>query len=121
VTFLADENIPYAVIKRLRGEGVEIISVLEEFRGINDEKIIEISSGRRLIIITFDKDFGYLVFRRMVGVPFGVILLRIPLKSPDYIFKMLKWILLESRMKFEQNFVVATESKVRIVPLRRLG
>jgi len=39
VTFLADENIPYAVIKRLRGEGVEIISVLEEFRGINDEKI----------------------------------------------------------------------------------
>jgi predicted nuclease of predicted toxin-antitoxin system len=88
---------------------------LEEFRGINDEKIIEISSGRRLIIITFDKDFGYLVFRRMVGVPFGVILLRIPLKSPDCIFKMLKWIILESRMKFEQNFVVVTESKVRIV------
>ena len=121
MTFLADENIPYAVIKRLRESGVEIISVLEEFRSLDDEKIIEISSGQRLIIIAFDKDFGYLVFRRMVGVPFGVILLRIPLRSPDYIFKMMKWILLESRMKFERNFVVVTESKVRVVPLGRLG
>ncbi|NIA10345.1 MAG: hypothetical protein GWP10_11615 [Nitrospiraceae bacterium] len=121
MTFLADENIPYAVIKRLRELGVEIISVLEEFRGLNDEKIIEISSEQRLIIITFDKDFGYLVFRRMVGVPFGVILLRIPLRSSGYIFKMLKWTLLESRIKFERNFVVVTESKVRVVPLGRLG
>ena len=54
MTFIADENIPYEVIKRLRG---------------------------------------------------GVILLRIQIKSPDYIFKMLKWILFESRIKFERNWV----------------
>ena len=121
MTFLADENIPYVVIKRLRELGVEIISVLEEFLVSSDAKIIEISSGQRLIIITFDKDFGYLIFRGMVSVPFGAILLRIPLRSPGYIFKMLKWILLESGIKFERNFVVVTESNVRIVSLRRLG
>ena len=121
MTFLADENIPYAVIKRLRRAGVEIISVLEEFRGMSDEKLIEVSSGQRLIIITFDKDFGYLVFKKMVDVPFGVILIRIPLRSPDYIFKMMRWILLESKIKFERNFVVVTESKVRVVSLGRLG
>jgi hypothetical protein len=42
-----DENIPYGVIKRLRGAGAEIISVLEEFRGMSDEKIMKISSGQR--------------------------------------------------------------------------
>ena len=117
MTFLVDENIPYEVIKRLRGAGAEIISVLEKFRGISDEKIMKISSGQRLTIITFDKDFGYLVFKRGIGAPYGVILLRIQMKSPDYIFKMLKWILFESGIKFERNFVIVTESKVRVVPL----
>lgn len=117
MTFLADENIPWVVIKRLRGEGVEIISVLEEFRGLSDEKIMDISSGQRLTIITFDKDFGYLIFKRGIGAPHGVILLRIRMKSPDYIFKMLKWILFESGIKFDRNFVIVTESKVRVVPL----
>lgn len=64
MTFIADENIPYEVIKRLRGAGAEIFSVLEEFRGMSDEKIMNVSSGQRLTIITFDKDFGYLVFKR---------------------------------------------------------
>ncbi len=115
MTFLADENIPYEVIKRLREEGVEIISVLEEFRGMSDERIMNISSGQRLTIITFDKDFGYLVFKRGIGAPYGVTLLRIPMKSPDYIFKMLKWTLLESEITFERNFVIVTGSKVRVV------
>ncbi len=44
MTFIADENIPYEVIKRLRGAGAEMISVLEEFRGMSDEKIMKISS-----------------------------------------------------------------------------
>jgi len=117
VTFIADENIPYEVIKRLRGAGAEIFSVLEEFRGMSDEKIMKVSSGQRLTIITFDKDFGYLVFKSGVGAPYGVILLRIQMKSPDYIFKMLKWILFESGITFERNFVIVTESKVRVVPL----
>lgn len=39
------------------------------------------------------------------------------MKSPDYIFKMLKWILFESGITFERNFVIVTESKVRVVPL----
>lgn len=118
MTFLADENIPYEVIKRLREEeAVEIISVLEEFRGMSDENIIKISSRQRLIIITFDKDFGYLIFGRMTDVPFGVILFRISIKSLDHIFKMLKWILFESGIKFERKFVIVTESKVRVIPL----
>ena len=103
------------MIERLRGAGAEIISVSEV--SWCDEKIMKISSGQRLTIITFDKDFGYLVFKRGIGAPYGVILFRIRMKSPDYIFKMLKWILFESGIKFERNFVVVTESKVRVVPL----
>ena len=74
-------------------------------------------SGQRLIIIIFDKDFGYLTFGRMTDVPFGVILLRISIKSLDHIFKMLKWILFESGIKFERKFVSVTESKGGVIPL----
>lgn len=42
VTFIADENIPYEVIKRLRGAGAAIISVPEEFRDMSDERIMKV-------------------------------------------------------------------------------
>ncbi|WP_456369125.1 DUF5615 family PIN-like protein [Thermococcus sp.] len=37
--FLADENIPYPVVKRLRENGFNITSIYEVNRGITDEEV----------------------------------------------------------------------------------
>jgi predicted nuclease of predicted toxin-antitoxin system len=84
--FLADENIPLFVIKRIRKEGYKIISVAEEYAGSRDEKILDLSSKNKWIIITFDRDFGELIHKQKYEKPFGIIFLRVPPRSPDYIF-----------------------------------
>lgn len=115
--FLADENIPLFVIKQLRKEGFKIISVAEEYAGSRDEKILELSSKNKWIIITFDKDFGELVYKQKYEKPFGIIFLRVPPKSQDYIFHIMKWLLLQTNISFEGNFLVVNESKVRVIKL----
>ncbi len=100
--FLADENIPLKVVKR---HGLDIISVAEIQIGMNDEDIAKLSEKEGAIIITFDKDFGEIIFRRSIK-SYGLILLRIPPKSVDYIYSFLKWILTESKIEFERKLVV---------------
>lgn len=116
-TFLADENIPFYVVKQLRKEGFKIISVVEEFAGSSDEKILEISSRKKWVIITFDKDFGDLIYKEKSDKPAGIILLRVAPKSPAFILQVLKWLLLEKKLSFEGNFVVVNKDKVRTIKI----
>jgi predicted nuclease of predicted toxin-antitoxin system len=115
--FLADENIPLSVIKQLRKEGCKIISVTEEFKSLSDKKILELSSENKWIIITFDRDFGDLIFKQNYGKPFGIIFLRIIPKSPNYILQFLKWLLMQTSISFEGNFVVVNTDKVRTIKI----
>jgi len=116
-TFLADENIPLYVVKQLRKEGCKIISVAEEFAGSSDEKILELSSRNKWVIITFDKDFGELIYKQKSSKPYGIILLRVTPKSPEYILQLLKWLLLQVNISFEGNFVVVNKDKVRTIKM----
>jgi predicted nuclease of predicted toxin-antitoxin system len=115
--FLADENIPLSVIKQLRKEGCKIISVAEEFKKSSDKKILELSSSNKWIIITFDKDFGELIYNQNCDNPFGIILLRVTPKSPDYILQILKWLLMQTSISFEGNFVIVNKDKVRTIKI----
>ncbi len=116
-TFLADENIPLYVVKQLRKEGYKVISVTEEFAGLSDEKILELSSRNKWVIITFDKDFGELIYKQKSNKPYGIILMRVTPKSPEYILQLLKWLLLQTNISFELNFVVLNKDKVRVIKM----
>ena len=116
-TFLADENIPLYVVKQLRKEGYKVISVTEEFAGSSDEKILELSSRNKWVIITFDKDFGELIYKQKSNKPYGIILMRVTPKSPEYILQLLKWLLLQTSILFEANFVVLNKDKVRVIKM----
>lgn len=114
--FIADENIPLKVVKKLRDLNVNVVSVTEIQVGLNDEEIAKMSEKEKAIIVTFDKDFGEIIFKKQMK-PFGVILLRIPPKSVDYIFDFLRWLLIESKIEFERKLVVVREDKIRIINL----
>jgi len=114
--FLADENIPLKVVKRLREDGLDIISVADIQIGMDDEEIAKLSEKEKAILITFDKDFGEIIFRKLIK-PYGLILLRIPPKSVDYIYNFLKWLLIESKIEFEDKLVVVREDKIRVLSL----
>ncbi|PKK38091.1 hypothetical protein BWI96_03150 [Siphonobacter sp. SORGH_AS_0500] len=84
---LADENIDHNLIEALRSVGIEVMSIYEEFRGISDYSIIEISRNPSRIILTEDKDFGEWVFAHQVK-DISVVLLRYELKETEAIKKL---------------------------------
>ncbi len=61
--FLANENFPFPSIKFLRENGYEIISISEESSGIADSEVLQKASAENLIILTFDSDYGELIFK----------------------------------------------------------
>jgi predicted nuclease of predicted toxin-antitoxin system len=71
--FIADENIPLRVVDRLK-EDIDIIHVTAIKAGLRDEEIIYLSNEERAVIITFDKDFGEIIFKHNKK-PLGVIIL----------------------------------------------
>lgn len=59
---LANENIPFASIKELRSEGFDILTIAESYRGESDRKVLSVCADEQRSLITFDRDYGELIF-----------------------------------------------------------
>ena len=115
--FVADENIPIFVIKQLRQKGCKIVSITEDAKGYSDEAVLDISIKHRAVLISFDKEFGSRIHRSRPSALCGFILLRISPRSPEYILKMLEWLIFESGIELKSNYIVLNEYKVRSHPI----
>ncbi len=71
---LLDKNIGLKVYHELRKQGYRVQSVLVEFRGAFDEEVVETAIRHDKLIVTMDKDFGYLA---QAYNPPGIIILRL--------------------------------------------
>jgi len=86
--FLADENFPGDAVRGMRDRGLDVAWVCEDQSGAADDKVLSRSQAEQRVLLTFDKDFGELVFRRGVHCSAGVVLFRIKLPSPDWTVAM---------------------------------
>lgn len=73
---LANENFPLSSISILKAAGYDIVSVGEEFSGILDSEVIDFARKEHRIILTFDRDYGELIFKRGYRPTAGVIYFR---------------------------------------------
>ena len=62
--FLANENIPLNSIKSIRESGYDISAIIEDNPGVTDEQVLKIALLENRIILTFDRDYGELIFKR---------------------------------------------------------
>ena len=62
--FVADENFPRPALDAQRNAGWQVFSVAGECPGISDEEVAALCSESQRVLLTFDKDFGEIVFRR---------------------------------------------------------
>lgn len=76
MVFLANENFPRPSTIILREKGFSVRSIQEDSPGIADEEVIKIASELNLIILTFDRDYGELIFRYSKDNPPAVIFFR---------------------------------------------
>jgi len=113
VNLVADENIDTEIIAELRGRGYEILSISENFSGIPDEEVLEIANKYNAILITGDKDFGELVFRRGQANK-GVILIRIFGVPQEEKARIVLEVFELHKTDFMENFTVIGKNKIRI-------
>lgn len=78
---LADESVDGDIVDVLRDSGHDVLYVAELEPGIPDEQVLSRSRAEDRLLLTADKDFGELVFRRKLGSS-GVMLIRLAGMSP---------------------------------------
>lgn len=111
--FLADEDVPRAIVLALREAGHDVTWIRETSPGIRDEAVLASAVADHRVLLTFDKDFGDLVYR--VGRPAscGVVFFRIPLAQPAALASGIVQTI-GSRDDWEGNFSVIEPGQIRM-------
>lgn len=110
--FLVDECTGPKVAAWLRREGHEVFSVFDEARGIEDDEVIQKAYDENWILITNDKDFGEKVYRGRRPHR-GIIFMRLDDERATNKIQVLRRLLELYPDRFEDQFVVVTETQVR--------
>ncbi len=110
---LLDENIGLRTYNELKAQGYHVQSILVEKRGASDTEVIAEAIQQGKVIVTMDKDFGYLAQSYR---PPGIILLRLrnP-KVPNRINAILR--ALQLGEKLYGYITIVTDTRIRRRPL----
>ena len=91
---LADENVPARTINALRATGFEVISIRETAPGISDADVLALAVNQGLVLVTFDRDYGELIYRQKLEPPISIIYFRIlpvnPLEISETVISLLQ-------------------------------
>ncbi len=113
---LADENLDGPIVAWLREQGHDVLWMAESLPGADDAKLLELASAQERLLITLDRDFGDLIFRRGMRPP-GAILLRLRTRCASELLRAFQevWPIVELRAP--DHLVVVSPGKVRVRPL----
>jgi predicted nuclease of predicted toxin-antitoxin system len=76
---LADENFPLPVIEGLGAAGFDVLSVARHCPGIDDRGVLSLARESKRWLLTFDSDFGDLIFFHGVEPPPAILYFRLHL------------------------------------------
>ena len=114
MTIVADENIDFQIIRKLRQAEFEVFSICESQFGINDREVLAVANEKNALLITEDKGFGELVYRFRLPNR-GVLLLRL---SDDLPREFVSDRVLEMILKYNETllscFSVLDDMNIRI-------
>ena len=110
--FLADENFPMASYQLLVELGYEIEHIIPDYSGLPDDKVIELANRNNQIILTFDSDFGDLIYRDALYPP-GLIYFRWNLFTPKEPGHYLHQLLTEGEIEFLGRITVIKRDGIR--------
>lgn len=81
--FLANENFPLTSVFLLRKAEHDVVAITEVSPGIKDHEVLTWAVTEQRIILTFDRDYGELIFNRKLPVPKGIIYFRFEPVTPE--------------------------------------
>jgi predicted nuclease of predicted toxin-antitoxin system len=111
--FLANENFPAPSTGHLRFHGFDVLSIQESYRSIRDITVIELAKLENRIILTFDKDYGEMIYRYGVGTPPSVVFFRSKGKAPNEAGKILRSLLENGEISLNGAFTIVSGESIR--------
>lgn len=111
--FVCDEGVDRAIVRRLRGEGHEVLYIAESSPSVTDEEVLREANSRMAVLVTLDKDFGELVFR-LGRLTAGILLVRAPELATEERAALVASVVGEHGPELAGAFSVVTATKVRI-------
>ena len=111
--FLADESCDFAVVRALRADGHDVLAVAEVMHRSDDRELIDQAHGERRILLTEDKDFGWLVYVSHADSS-GVILIRFPGNARRSLVQAVRQVVEEQSERLFKAFVVVQPGHTRI-------
>ncbi len=111
--FLADESCDFVVVRVLRNEGYDVLAVSEYTRRSDDRELVLKAAQERRILLTEDKDFGWLVFVSQLDSS-GVILIRFPGNARQSLGPLIQRVVQEYGRELTGCFTVVQPGQVRI-------
>jgi predicted nuclease of predicted toxin-antitoxin system len=113
---LADENFPRPAVEAIRKLGHDLAWITEDSSGSLDEEVLARCATERRVLLTFDKDFGELAFRRGLPAECGIILFRVSPRSPEEV-AAIAVATLALRTDWAGSFTVVRRGRVRMTPI----
>ena len=113
MNLLANENFPKSSTEILRQNKINIKSIAADFSGITDEEVMQIALKEDRTILTFDRDYGELIFKYGYKPPAGVILFRWDQFSPIEPGLFLIELLRNESFDFRKCLTVISRSSIR--------
>ena len=110
---LANENMPLASVRLLRDAGFDVKAVGIDMPGITDRDVLKIAAAEQRAIVTFDRDYGELIFRHGHRPPCGVIYLRLRRFRPEDPGRYLVGLLTSTTIDFSHALTVIDEDTIR--------
>jgi len=111
--FLANENVPIASINYLKSKGFDITSMGVDDPGTADEHVMKLAMEQDRTIITYDSDYGELIFKRGFQPNAGVIFIRQQPTNPLETAKVIDRLTSNSNLTFERTMTVVDSNSLR--------
>ena len=111
--FLANENFPFPSIALLREQGYMVESIGKTYHGISDEEVLQIAFDKNLIILTFDSDYGELIFKYKKEAPPAVVYFRYKGSNATDVANLLLEILKKDEIQLFGKFTVIEHDAIR--------
>ena len=111
--FLANENFPLVSVRKLRTEGFDVTAVIEDSPGAKDRQVLTQAYDESRIILTFDRDYGELIYRHKLPIPAGIIYLRFDPLTPQEPAAYVLQVLAAQNIILTDKFTVTRRDRIR--------
>jgi predicted nuclease of predicted toxin-antitoxin system len=110
---LANENFPLKSILYLKSKGFDISSIGTENPSIQDREVMAIAITEDRKILTFDRDYGELIFKHNYKPQKGVIYLRLDNYAADEPGKIIEELIYKKEYDFDNSLTVVDKNAIR--------